>query len=319
MGLLLVASLAAMVCVAAGQAGPNLKHEYVNVNGVRLHYVTAGSGSLILFLHGFPEFWYAWKNQLGEFGRDHLAVAPDLRGYNLSDKPAELKAYGYSFLLEDIRQLADHFSPNRQFTLVGHDCGGVLAWRFAITHPNRLNRLVIINAPHPRVYARLLTSDPEQRSASQYIFANRGSQAEKTLSERNYAALVNRILDPGLKSGAFTEEDKAAYLEAWSQPGALTGGLNYYRANRSGPPTPGQDTRLSASLVENDKLEGPSIVKIPTLVIWGEQDMRLLSKNLDGLEQFVPLLTVKRIADGSHWVVHEKPTQVNAYMRDFIR
>jgi pimeloyl-ACP methyl ester carboxylesterase len=318
-GLLLVASVSALVCVAAGQAGSNLKHEYVNVNGVRLHYVTAGSGSLILFLHGFPEFWYAWKNQLGEFGRDHLAVAPDLRGYNLSEKPAELKAYEYSVLLEDIRQFADHFSPNRQFTLVGHDWGGVLAWRFAITHPNRLNRLVIINAPHPRVYARLLTSDPEQRSASQYVFANRGLQAEKTLSEHNYAALVSRILDPGLKSGAFTQEDKAAYLEAWSQPGALTGGLNYYRANRSGPPTPGQDTRLSASTVENDKLEGPSIVKVPTLVIWGEQDMRLLSKNLDGLEQFVPLLTVKRIADGSHWVVHEKPMQVNAYMRAFIR
>jgi epoxide hydrolase 4 len=272
-----------------------------------------------LFLHGFPEFWYAWKSQLAEFGRDHLAVAPDLRGYNLSDKPAQLNRYEYSDLLEDIRQLGDHFSPNRKFVLVGHDWGGVLAWRFAIAHPDRLERLVIVNAPHPRVYARLLTSDPAQRSASQYIFTNRSPQAEKTLSENNYASLVNRILDPGLKSGAFTEEDKAAYLDAWSQPGALTGGLNYYRANRSGPPTPGQDTRLSASLADNVKLEGPSIVKVPTLVIWGEQDMRLLPQNLDGLEQFVPALTVKRIQDGSHWVVHEKPTQVNGYIREFIR
>jgi pimeloyl-ACP methyl ester carboxylesterase len=296
-----------------------LKHEYVNVNGVRLHYVTTGTGSLILFLHGFPEFWYAWKNQLTEFGTDHLAVAPDLRGYNLSDKPAELNRYEYSQLLEDVRQLGEHFSANRKFVLVGHDWGGVLAWRFAIAHPDRLERLVIINAPHPRVYARLLTSDSAQRSASQYIFTNRSPQAEKTLSENRYALLVDRIVDPLLKTGAFTEEDKAAYVEAWSQPRALTGGLNYYRANRSGPPTPGQDTRLSASLADNDKLEGPSIVNVPTLVIWGEQDMRVLSQNLDGLEQFVPTLTVKRIPDGSHWVVHEKPNQVNAYIREFVR
>jgi epoxide hydrolase 4 len=318
-GLLRAGFVFGMVCAVAGQAKPVLKHDYVNVNGVRLHYATTGAGSLILFLHGFPEFWYAWKSQLAEFGRDHLAVAPDLRGYNLSDKPAKLNRYEYSDLLEGIRQLGDHFSPNRKFVLVGHDWGGVLAWRFAIAHPDRLERLVIVNAPHPRVYARLLTSDPAQRSASQYIFTNRSPQAEKTLSENNYASLVNRILDPGLKSGAFTEEDKAAYLDAWSQPGALTGGLNYYRANRSGPPTPGQDTRLSASLADNVKLEGPSIVKVPTLVIWGEQDMRLLPQNLDGLEQFVPALTVKRIQDGSHWVVHEKPTQVNGYIREFIR
>jgi len=315
----LTGCLSAIVWTASGQARPTLQHEYVRVNGVRLHYVTTGTGSLILFLHGFPEFWYEWKNQLAEFGADHLAVAPDLRGYNLSDKPTVLDRYEYSQLLEDIRQLGDHFSANRKFVLVGHDWGGVLAWRFAIAYPDRLERLVIINAPHPRVFARLLTSDPAQRNASQYVFANRSPLAEKTLSENNYAALVNRILDPGLKSGAFTEEDKAAYLEAWSQPGALTGGLNYYRANRSGPPTPGQDTRLSASPADNDKLEGPSIVKVPTLVIWGEQDMGVLPQNLEGLEQFVPALTTKRIKDGSHWVVHEKPTQVNGYIREFIR
>jgi pimeloyl-ACP methyl ester carboxylesterase len=195
----------------------------------------------------------------------------------------------------------------------------MLAWRFAIAHPNRLDRLVIINAPHPRVFARLLTLDPAQRNASQYIFTNRSPQAEKTLSENHYALLVNRFLNPGLKSGALTEEDKSAYLEAWSQPGALTGGLNYYRANRSGPPTPGQDTRLSASPADNVKLEGPSIVKVSTLVIWGEQDMGLLPQNLDGVEEFVPALTVKRIPDGSHWLIHERPTQVNAYIREFIR
>src|SRR5437773_12329709 len=108
-----------------------LKHEYAEVNGQRLHYVTAGKGKLIIFLHGFPEFWYEWKNQLAEFGRDYLAVAPDLRGYNLSDKPADVEQYRMTNLIEDVRALGEQFSPNKKFVLVGHDWGGAVAWSFA--------------------------------------------------------------------------------------------------------------------------------------------------------------------------------------------
>lgn len=315
---LLLAGFLTAGAFAAGK--PMLKDKYVKVNGVRLHCVTAGKGPLILFLHGFPEFWYAWKNQLGEFGKDHLAVAPDLRGYNLSDKPGELDQYRMSYLVEDIRALADRFSRKRKFVLVGHDWGGAVAWSFAMAHPERLEKLVIVNAPHPGVFARLLSSDPAQQNASQYMLLFRSAQAEKTLSDNHYALLVNIVLSAGLKSGAFTEQDKAAYLKAWSQPGALTGGLNYYRANRVGPPAPGQGTAAKSSSTGNFEVDTTKLmVSVPTLVIWGEKDTALLTQNLAGLDEFVPQLTIKRIPEGSHWVIHEKPAEVNTTIRDFIQ
>jgi len=306
--------LAGFITSASAAPKPMLKDGYVKVNGVRIHYVTAGKGPVILFLHGFPEFWYAWKNQLAEFGKDHQAIAPDLRGYNLSDKPGELDAYRMANLVEDIRALADHFSHHKKFVLVGHDWGGAVAWSFAIAHPDYLRKLVIVNAPHPGVFARLLASDPAQQKASHYMLMFRGEQAEKTLSDNSYALLVNIVLGAGLKSGVFSEEDKQAYIKAWSQPGALTGGLNYYRANRVGPPS------ADAPSTGNFAADPSALtVKVPTLVIWGEKDTALLTGNLEGLDKFVNPLTIRRIADGSHWVIHEKPAEVNGYIHDFIR
>jgi pimeloyl-ACP methyl ester carboxylesterase len=217
-------------------------------------------------------------------------------------------------LVEDARALAHELSPGKKFVLAGHDWGGAVAWSFAIAHPEMLEKLVIVNAPHPGVFARLLAADPAQQKASQYMLMFRGGEAEKTLSDQNYAMLVNIVLDAGLKSGIFTEEDKVAYLKAWSQPGALTGGLNYYRANRVGPPSPGGTPSGGNFAIDPAALT----VKVPTLVIWGEKDIALLLQNLDGLDQFVPDLTVKRIPDGSHWVIHEKPTEVNGMIRDFL-
>src|SRR6267154_6440278 len=162
---MLIIFLLAVLLIPSAMA----KDGYLKVNGVRLHYVAQGKGPLILFLHGFPELWYEWKNQLAEFGRDHLAVAPDMRGYNLSDKPGELDAYRMATLVEDIRALADRFSHKKKFVLVGHDWGGVVAWAFASAHPDYLQKLVIVNAPHPGVFARLLASDPAQQKASQYM------------------------------------------------------------------------------------------------------------------------------------------------------
>ena len=293
---------------------------YVNVNGVRLHCVTEGRGSLILFLHGFPEFWYEWKNQLAEFGKDHLAVAPDLRGYNLSDKPAGVENYRVDVLVEDIRQLADHFRHGKKFILVAHDWGGAVAWAFAIAHPDYLQKLIIINAPHPAIFGRLLTSDPAQQKASQYMLMFRGSQAESILSANNYAVLVQSVLGDGLSTGVFTEEDKAAYIKAWSQPGALTGGLNYYRASRVGPPAPPQVAAEIGPSTANFASDPTQLtVKVPTLVIWGEKDTALTTGNLDGLSEYVPQLTIKRVPDASHWVVHEKPAEVNGYIREFIQ
>lgn len=291
---------------------PLLGHEYADVNGVRLHYVTAGQGRLIIFLHGFPEFWYAWRRLLVEFGRDSQAVALDMRGYNLSSKPTDVDQYRMKYLVEDVRALAEHLG-HRKFVLVGHDWGGGVAWRFATLHPEYLEKLIIINAPHPAIFQRELRENPAQQKASQYMLMLRSPQAEEILSANNYAVLLEFTVGKGVRLGWFTEDDCKAYIEAWSQPGALTGGLNYYRAARIGPPTsetgtangPGVDT---ASLVVN----------VPTLVIWGEKDEALLPGNLEGLDRFVTDLTVRRIPEGSHWVVHEKPALVAKLIREFV-
>jgi len=298
-------------CCALSAPRQTEKHEYAEVNGIRIHYVTAGKGPLIVFLHGFPEFWYEWKSQLPEFARDYRAVAPDMRGYNLSEKPAGVDAYQMQNLVEDVRALAAHLGY-KKFILVGHDWGGGVAWSFAIAHPEYLEKLIIINCPHPAILARELAENPAQQKASQYMLFFRSPQAEQTLSANNYAGLVDGVLGDGLKSGVFTEADKQAYIQAWSQPGALTGGLNYYRAANLGPPAPGAP---KAPVADTDGM----VVKVPTLVIWGEKDTALLTGNLDGMDKFVPNLTIKRIPDGSHWVIHEKPELVNGYIRDFIR
>ena len=307
-----------MVLVAAagvfGQSNtPPITHDYAEVNGVRLHYAKAGAGPLMIFLHGFPEFWYEWKYQLAEFSKDHLVVAPDMRGYNLSSKPTELSAYQMPQLVEDVRALAASLlktAGRSTFTLVAHDWGGVVAWVFAAQHPEILDKLVIVNAPHPTIFTRELRDSPAQQQASQYMLMFRGPQAEETLSANSYERLTTMVLGAGLESGTVTEEDKAQYLAAWSQSGALTGGLNYYRAAGVGPAQSGEaPTPLTAQ---------PLTVRVPTLVIWGEKDTALLTGNLTGLEQFVPSLTIKRIPDGTHWVVREQPDTVNALIRSFI-
>ena len=287
-----------------------VEHKYADVNNIRLHYVTAGKGKLIMFLHGFPEFWYAWKNQLAEFGRDYKAVAPDMRGYNLSSKPADVEQYRIKYLVEDIRALAEHIGQNK-FILVAHDWGGGVAWPFAMRHPEYLEKLIIINAPHPITFVRELRDNPAQRKASQYILVHRTFDAEDVLARNNYAVLVSSLLKNGMKQGYFTEEDGEAYIEAWSQPGALTGALNYYRAAHLGSFVSESDDSLSAD---------PSLftVRVPTLVIWGEKDRYLLKGNLEGLDRYVPTLSIRRIPDGSHWVIHEKPGLVNSYIREFI-
>jgi pimeloyl-ACP methyl ester carboxylesterase len=273
-----------------------MDHAYADVNGVRLHYVTAGRGPLVVFVHGFPEFWYAWRSQLAEFGRDHQAVALDMRGYNLSAKPGDLAQYELPLLVEDVRALAAHLGHER-FTLVGHDWGGVVSWAVAAAHPEHVEKLVIINAPHPDVFARELANNPAQQQASSYMQFFRSPQAEAVLSANGYAPLVDMMRRT--LGERFSDADRAAYVEAWSQPGALTGGLNYYRAARPG----------SASEM---------IIRVPTLVIWGEKDTALLTGNLDGLERYVPDLTVTRLSECSHWVVHEQPERVNAAIRELI-
>jgi len=287
---------------------------YADVNGIRLHYVSVGQGKLIMFVHGFPEFWGEWENQLSEFGNDFQAVALDMRGYNLSSKPADIEAYHAKHLIADLRALAEHLG-HRKLILVAHDWGGAVAWSAAMRYPDWVEKLIIINSPHPAVFARELLNNPAQQSASQYMLLFRSPKAEKILSENNYARLLDMVTQFGSKWD-MSEDVRRKYIAAWSQPGALTGGLNYYRASPLYPPTSPEDEAGIKSIL--DLPPEMLAVKVPTLVIWGEEDRALLTGNLDGLQDYIEDLTVKRIPDGSHWVSHEQPERVNALIRDFL-
>jgi len=260
----------------------------------------------MLFLHGFPEFWCAWKDQLEEFQRDFTVVAPDMRGYNLSDKPQDVEAYRMSYLVEDVRGLIEHLGA-KTCTLVAHDWGGAAAWVFAIAYPEMLERLIIINAPHPFVFQRELRQNPAQQKASQYMLMFQSPKAEQIVSANNYAHLRE---DWGLHK-VLSDADMELYYQAWSQPGALTGGLNYYRASRLIPPT-----ESAGQNDISDRFSQP--LQVPTLVIWGEQDPALLTGNLNGLDRYVKDLTIQRIPDGSHWVIHEQPGRINTLIREYI-
>ena len=294
---------------------PDFQSQYAEVNGIRLHYVSFGRGKLIMFVHGFPEFWYEWDNQLVEFGRDYQAVAPDMRGYNLSSKPAEIEKYHVKEIIEDLRALAEHLG-HEKFIMVAHDWGGAIAWSAAMRHPEMLEKLIIINSPHPAVFARELLKNPDQQKASQYMLMLRSAEAERVLSENNFARLMDLLVQFGSK-WELSEEKRLKYIAAWSQPGALTGSLNYYRASPLYPPTSKNDEKQIGSILSlpTEMFE----IKIPTLVIWGEQDRALLTGNLDGLGEYIEDLTVKKIPDGTHWVSHEQPELVNSLIRDFIK
>ncbi len=289
-------------------ATPLPQDRYAEVNGIRLHYVEQGEGPLILFLHGFPEFWYSWKDLLADFGRDHHAVALDMRGYNLSARPESVDAYRVRAIVEDVRALAVELKA-KKFVLVGHDWGGVIAWAFAAQHPEMLEKLVIINAPHPTVFARELANNPAQQKASGYFNLFNSPQAEQVLSANNYEVMLQAF------GSVLNEADRKQYLEAWNRPGGLTGGLNYYRAAQLRSPT----AASSEAPAQPSAIQRLAPITTPTLVIWGERDTALLTGNLEGLDRYVKPLTIQRIPDGSHWVVHEEPALVIQYIRGFLK
>lgn len=295
---------------------PNgFQDKFADVNGVRLHYVEAGSGPVMIFLHGFPEFWYQWKPQMEALRGDYHVVALDMRGYNLSSKPKDVDQYEMKYLVGDVHALAAKLGA-KKFILVGQDWGGVVAWAYALYHPEDLNGVVVLNAPHPVIFDRELKENPGQQLASQYMLTVRKPDAADPLTKDNNAALVSIVLSDGLKAGRFTAEDQAAYMKAWSQPNAINSGLNYYRAMHVGP----VDTERNLPAHGNFTPDLQSgIVTVPTLLIWGLRDPYLLAGNLSGIEKFVPNLKLKLFQDASHWVNHEKPSEVNAAISEFAR
>ena len=295
-----------------------MEHFFAPVNGIRLHCAAEGAADapLMLFVHGFPEFWYCWHGQLQEFGRDHRAVAFDLRGHNLSDKPEGVEAYRIKPLLQDLRQLIEYLQAGRDdksCVLVAHDWGGAIAWTFAAMHPELVKKLIIINAPHTVPFARALAGNPEQQAASNYMLLLRDAKAERVMAENNYERLLKMFSRTADGRCALSDAEIPLYRKAWSQPGALSCALNLYRASPLYPPTP-EDPGAAALKLDPAVLT----VRVPTLVIWGEADAALGTVLLDGLEELVPDLRIRRIPEGSHWVIHEQPRQVSQAIREFL-
>lgn len=280
---------------------------------VRLHYASCGApgAPLMVFLHGFPEFWYAWRALLPAFGERFHAVAPDLRGYNLSDKPADVRAYRASALVADIDALVRGLGHER-CVLVAHDWGGAAAWSYAIAHPQRVARLVILNSPHPVPFARALAHDAAQQAASQYMNWLRRPGSEAVLGRDDFARLDDFFLRLGGESW-FLGEVRDAYHAAWAQPGAIAGGVNYYRASPLYPPIGDDPGAARLALAVDD-----FVVRAKTLVIWGDGDTALLPVLLDGLDRLVPDLRIVRLADATHWLVHEQPQRIIREISGFV-
>jgi pimeloyl-ACP methyl ester carboxylesterase len=278
-------------------------HQYIVTNGIRLHYVTQGEGPLIVLLHGFPEFWYSWHNQipyLAEHG--YTVVAPDLRGYNETDRPR--KGYDIPTLLRDIEWLIKGLGQQKAH-IVGHDWGGVLAWTFAMNYPEMTESLIVMNAPHPAAMLREMRTFKQLRK-SWYVFAFQIPWLPEYMLGRNHAYEIGRMLrGAALQKSAFPREVTAKYQEVMSKPGAIKAAINYYRQ---------LFRRLPSSMKSNEVH-----IKAPTLLIWGEQDIALGIELTTGLERWVDDIQIKRIPDSGHWVQQEQPEKVNQYMLDFLQ
>lgn len=283
-------------------------------NGTRLHFASAGERGrpLILFVHGFPEFWYEWSAQLAEFGQDYFAVAPDLRGFNLSDMPTDVAAYKARHIVDDLRLLIAHLGY-QQAIVVAHDWGGAVCWNMAIALPALFEKLIIINSPHPYLFMQALATDSAQRASSEYMNWLRNPGSEEALAKDDFALMDGFFNGMGQGEATwFDVETQAAYHACWAR--GLTGGVNYYRASPLHPPTEKSPGPLQLNLNPADFQ-----VKVPTRVIWGENDKALPKTLLDGLENFVDDIQIQRIAEGSHWVIHEQPERVNRLIRQFLQ
>jgi len=279
----------------------DVEHSWVTAGGLRLHCAHAGmdrggSPPLIL-LHGFPDHWTGWSPQMAALAENRLVIAPDGRGINLSDAPAEVGAYHLDRLVDDVLAVAEAFAPGQTVDLAGHDWGGVVAWAAISRHPERFRRLAILNAPHPGVLGEALANDPVQKAASSYVDALRAEDAEAQLAADDFAPLLAAFAEL-TRAGRFSEDDRQRYRQAWGRPGRLSGALNWYRA---------------ADFLEHpDQAPWPArALPHPVLMIWGEDDLALPPSLIEAHRPLAANLTVERLAGCGHWTGQEAPERVN--------
>lgn len=276
----------------------------IETNGIKLHIVQKGDSEspLVLLLHGFPEFWYGWRQQIDFLaGMGFRVVVPDQRGYNLSDKPKGIDAYRIDNLTLDIIGLIDALKYKKA-TIIGHDWGGMIAWQLAIKYPERLEKLIILNIPHPKVMKKTLLKSWRQKRKSWYIFFFQIPWFPEFILSRINFALLRKVLIKSSHRGTFSETDLKQYQEAWSKKNALRSMINWYRAAFR--------TMFEKSV--------KSYIDIPTLLIWGMKDFALIS---DMAQPSIDLCRKGRlvfIKEASHWVQHEEPDRVNLLIKDFL-
>jgi epoxide hydrolase 4 len=257
-------------------AGEVLQHEFVNVNGIRMHYVTMGNGPLIVFLHGFPEFWYSWRHQIPFFSKHFKVVVPDMRGYGETERPTEINEYRIEKLVTDIVELI-HSLGQEKATIVGHDWGGAIAWSIAMMAPGIVEKLIIMDAPHPAVFQKNAFRNYEQMQKSWYIFFFLLQNVPESMLSRNNFELLKYVFEISIKrKKKFTQRDIEGYVSSWSKEGGITGGINYYRSNLN--------AEFWGSL--DQSIPFPKI-KSPTLQIWGEEDLFLGKELTEGTNEFV--------------------------------
>jgi pimeloyl-ACP methyl ester carboxylesterase len=266
----------------------------------------------IVLLHGFPESHRTWRGVAPALAREFRVIAPDQRGFGASDKPEGLEAYRTDRILEDLVALADTLGLGR-FALVGHDWGGAVAWLAALRYPDRLSRLVIVNAPHPYVFQKSLFDDPAQRAASQYISAFRNPAMEQGIAAMGLETFFAKSFASHADVSLLSDAERKAYLDDWGAPGAMTAMLNWYRASEIVVPKPGEQARAPAWT----NAPFPTI-KVPTLVLWAMRDTALLPVQLGGLYALIEDLRIVTIPDAGHFVPWEQPKIVARAIRDYM-
>lgn len=280
--------------------------------GVTLKVAEAGpkDAPAIIFLHGFPESHRTWRHVAPALADRYRVIVPDQRGFGGSDKPEGVEAYRAPEVIADLYALADAYNIDR-FTLVGHDWGGAIAWGAALTRPERLERLVIVNAPHPTIFQRTLIENSAQRAASQYITAFRNPAMEQGIAAMGLETFFAKSFGGHTDLAGIPDEERRAYLDDWSQPGAMTAMLNWYRASPLVVPAVGEDVAAPSR-------DPFPVLTMPTLVLWGMKDKALLPVQLDGLDSMVETLTIRRIEDAGHFVPWERPEPVVTAIRAFM-
>jgi len=282
--------------------------------GVTLNVALAGAedAPAVILLHGFPESHRTWREVAPRLEGEFRLVMPDQRGFAGSDRPQDVAAYATDVLIDDIFALAGALGIE-SFALVGHDWGGAIAWGSALRGDPRLTKLAIVNAPHPVVFQKSLIEDADQRSASQYITAFRTPGFEKAVEAMGFEAFFDKTFGGHVDLAAIPAQERAQYVAEWSQPGALTAMLNWYRAAKAVVPPPGVTVPLPDWL-----LRAFPKVRVPTLVVWGMRDKALLPVQLDGLDALVEDLTVVRIPEAGHFAPWEAPEPVAEALRAFL-